>query len=163
MMKKFIGCLLSVGIALTQSQIVQAAQVEVQWSNPDKYTDIDPGQEHRQRFKDRTFKEFEKHFAKLAESLPENQKLLFDITNVDLAGDVNFGSMQRIRIVKSIFFPRMEFSYQLLNADNTVIKSEAVALKDMGFLNHTRLKYNHQFLSYEKELLDDWFKKTFAN
>ena len=43
MMNKFIACLLSVGVALTQGQLVQAAQIEVKWSNPDKYSDIDAG------------------------------------------------------------------------------------------------------------------------
>ena len=163
MMNKFIGCLLGVSVALTQGQLVQAAQIEVKWSNPDKYSDIDAGQEHRQHFKDRTFKAFEKHFAKLAKSLPENQKFVLDITNVDLAGDVNFGGTKRIRIVKDIFFPRMDFSYQLLGADNTVIKGADVALKDMGFLMHTNFRYRNKTLGHEKEMFDDWFNKTFKN
>ena len=162
-MTKIITCLLSLAIVISQNSAVQAAQVEVKWTNPDKYTDVDAGEEHRQHFKDRTFKAFEKHFAKLAELLPENQKLIFDITNVDLAGDVNFGGVKRIRIVKDLFFPRMEFSYQLLNADNSVIKSEEVSLKDMGFMMHSGLRYRNQTLGYEKEMLDDWFKKTFEN
>tara|TARA_R110000744_G_scaffold203536_3_gene322425 strand:- start:609 stop:1109 length:501 start_codon:yes stop_codon:yes gene_type:complete len=162
-MTKIITCLLSLAIVISQNSAVQAAQVEVKWTNPDKYTDVDAGEEHRQHFKDRTFKAFEKHFAKLAELLPENQKLIFDITNVDLAGDVNFGGVKRIRIVKDLFFPRMEFSYQLLNADNSVIKSEEVSLKDMGFMMHSGLRYRNQTLGYEKEMLDDWFKKNFEN
>ena len=162
-MTKIITCLLSLAIVISQTPAVQAAQVEVKWTNPDKYTDVDAGEEHRQHFKDRTFKAFEKHFAKLAESLPENQKLIFDITNVDLAGDVNFGGIKRIRIVKDLFFPRIEFSYQLLNADNSVIKSEKVSLKDMGFMMHSGLRYRNQTLGYEKEMLDDWFKKNFEN
>lgn len=162
-MKTIITCLLSLAIVISQTSAAQAAQVEVKWTNPEKYTDVDAGEEHRQHFKDRTFKAFEKHFAKLAESLPENQKLVLDITNVDLAGDVNHGGMKRIRVVKSIFFPRMEFSYQLLNADNSVVKSAEVSLKDMGFMMHTRLRYSSQTLGYEKEMIDDWFKKTFEN
>jgi len=163
MMNKFITCLLSLAVVITQTTLAQAAQVEVKWSNPDKYSDVDAGEEHRQHFKDRTFKAFEKHFAKMAELLPEQQKLVFDITNIDLAGDVNFGGMKRIRIVKDIFFPRMEFSYQLLNADNSVIKNGEVALKDMSFLMHSGLRYRNQTLGYEKEMFDDWFKKTFEN
>lgn len=162
-MKKLITGLLSVAVVISQISVVKAAQVEVKWTNPEKYTDVDAGEEHRQHFKDRTFKAFEKHFTKLAESLPEHQKLVLDITNVDLAGDVNHGGMKRIRIVKSIFFPRMEFSYQLLNADNSVVKSAEVSLKDMGFMMHSGLRYRNQTLGYEKEMFDDWFKKTFEN
>ena len=54
---------------------VQAAEVEVKWSNSDKYSDMDAGEEHRKHFKERTFKSFEKHFAELAARLPEQQSL----------------------------------------------------------------------------------------
>lgn len=161
-MNKSIACLIVAATALTQVSNAQAAEVEIKWSNPDKYSDIDAGEEHRKHFKERTFKSFEKHFAKLAEKLPEEQKLVLEVTNIDLAGDVNHGGIKRIRVVKDIFFPRMEFSYQLLNADNSVIKSEEVSLKDMGFLMHNGLKYRSQALGYEKEMLDDWFKDTFT-
>jgi len=162
-MNKFIICLLSLAVVITQVLSAQAAEVEVKWSNSDKYSDMDAGEEHRKHFKTRTFTAFEEHFAKLAASLPDNQKLVFDVTNVDLAGDVNFGGTRRVRVVKSIFFPRLDFSYQLLNADNTVAKSAEISLKDMGFLTHTSIKYRNQSLGYEKEMLDDWFKKTFVD
>jgi len=161
-MNKSITCLLCALTALVPLCHVQAADVEVKWSNPDKYSDIDAGEEHRKHFKERIFKEFEKHFAKMAEKLPEQQKLIFDVTNIDLAGDVNYG-MKRIRVVQDIFSPRMKFSYQLLNADNTVIKGEEVSLHDMGFLMHSGLKYRNKTLGYEKEMFDDWFRKTFES
>jgi hypothetical protein len=160
-MKRSIAYLI-VTAALVPLTNVQAADVEVKWTNSDKYSDIDAGEEHRKHFKERTFKAFEKHFSKLAATLPENQKLVLDITNIDLAGDVRHGGMNRIRVVKDIYFPRMEFTYQLLSADNTVVKSEDVSLKDMGFLMHNGLKYRSQSLGYEKEMFDGWFKDTFA-
>jgi len=162
-MSKFIIGLLSLAAVATQASIAQAAAVEVKWSNSDKYSDVDAGEEHRKHFKTRTFKAFEVHLAKLAAALPDNQTLVFDITNVDLAGDVNFSGTRRIRVVKSIFFPRLEFSYQLRNADNSITKSDEVSLKDMGFLTHTGIKYRNQSLSHEKEMLDNWFKKTFTD
>lgn len=162
-MIKFISCVLSCAVLITQGSFVHAAEVEVKWSNPDKYRDIHAGEQHRKHFKERLFKAFEEHFAKMAESLPENQKLVLDITDVDLAGDVNHGGMKRIRIVKDLFFPRIDFSYQLLGADNSVIKSADVALKDMNFLMGNGLKYRSKSFGYEKEMLDKWFKQTFAN
>lgn len=161
-MKQSIMHLIIALVILVLWTEVEAAEVEVKWSNPDKYSDIDAGEAHRKHFKERTFKSFEKHFAELAATLPEQQKLILDITDVDLAGDVNFGGMKRIRVIKSIYFPRINFNYQLLNADNTVIKGEEVSLKDMGFISHTSLRYRNETLNYEKEMLDDWFKKTFA-
>lgn len=161
-MIKFITSLLSLAIVMVQMSSVKAAEVEVKWTNPDKYTDIKAGEGHRKKFQEQTFKTLEEHFAKMAKMLPEQQKLLLDVTNLDLAGDVNYG-IKRIRIIKDIFTPRMKFSYQLLNADNTVAKSEEVSLNDMGFLMHNNLKYRSESLKYEKKMLDDWFRKTFAN
>jgi hypothetical protein len=161
-MNKVITFLIFTAAALVPFTNVQAADVEVKWTNSDKYSDIDAGEEHRKHFKERTFKSFEKHFSKLAAKLPENQKLVLDIANIDLAGDVRHGGMNRIRVVKDIYFPRMEFTYQLLNSDNTVVKGEDVSLKDMGFLMGNGLKYRNQSLGYEKKMLDDWFKDTFA-
>ncbi|SEL19669.1 Protein of unknown function [Colwellia chukchiensis] len=163
MMKKFIGCLLGFAALMTQVSALQAAEVEVKWTNPDKYTDIDAGEEHRKHFKARVFKSFEEHFVKMAALLPAQHKLVLDITDVDLAGDVNFGGTRRIRIVKELFFPRLEFNYQLLNADNSVVKSAEVALKDMSFLMHSGLKYRSKSFGYEKEMFDKWFYNTFAN
>lgn len=161
-MTKFITSLLSLTIILAQMSAVQAAQVEVKWTNPDKYTDIKAGEGHRKKFQEQTFKTLEEHFAKMAEMLPEQQKLLVDVTNLDLAGDVNY-TMKRIRIIKDIFTPRMKFNYQLLNADNTVVKSEDVSLNDMGFMMSNSLKYRSKSLSYEKKMLDDWFRNTFED
>jgi len=163
MMIKFIAYLLGFAALMTQTSALQAAEVEVKWSNPDKYTDIDAGEGHRKHFKERVFKSFEEHFVKMAALLPEHQKLVLDITDLDLAGDVNFGGTRRIRIVKDLFFPRLEFNYQLLNADNSVVKSAEVSLKDMSFLIHNGLKYRSKSFGYEKEMFDKWFNTTFAN
>ena len=158
--KTFIYAILL--MAIIPLSYVQAAEVEVNWLKPEKYTDVKAGQGHRKRFKERTFKAFEQHFKTLAKALPEQQKLVVNVTNVDLAGDVNF-NIKRIRVVKDIFIPRMAFNYQLLDAEGAVIKSEEVSLKDMGFLMHNpSLRYRSKPLLYEKAMLDKWFNKTFT-
>ena len=43
-----------------------AASSEVTWTDYKSYRDIDAGNENRKSFRERTFREFEKHFAKLA-------------------------------------------------------------------------------------------------
>lgn len=160
-MKKLMFYILASTFLIGHVSTSFAADVEVEWTNPDKYRDIDAGDSHRKHFKERTFKSFEKHFNKLAQSLPAEQKLVINVTDVDLAGDVNFGGIHRIRIIKSIYFPRMEFSYKLLDAEKNIIKEDELSLKDMSFMIGTRLKYSNESLSYEKDMLDDWFRKTF--
>ena len=138
-----------------------AASSEVTWTDYKSYRDIDSGNDGRKSFRERTFKDFEKHFAKLAANLPEAQTLKIDVTDVDLAGDTNAGGINRMRIVKQIFSPRMNFSYQLLDAEGNVIQADDVVIKDMNFMSGSSLKYRNKSLGYEKKMLDDWFDETF--
>jgi hypothetical protein len=160
-MKKSI---LILGLALVSTLIVpnaMAASSEVTWTDYEKYRDIHEGKEGRKHFRERTFKQFEEHFSKLASTLPENHTLKIDVTDVDLAGDTLAGGVNRMRIVKDIYSPKMTFSYQLADENGTVIKEEEVKLKDMNFMSNNSLKYRNESLGYEKHMLDKWFKKTF--
>jgi len=141
----------------------EAAEVSITWTDPDKYRDIFAGNENKKHFRKNTFKELEKHFSLLSKKLPENQTLEIEVTNIDLAGDVHHGGINQVRIVKDIYFPRFEFSFKLLNADGMTILAKKEKINDMGFMNGVRLKYRNRKLSYEKQMLDDWFTKTFEN
>jgi hypothetical protein len=143
--------------------VSQAADVEVKWSNPDKYRDIYAGEENRKHFKENTFKALEEHLLKLSEALPKSQTLKIDVTDVDLAGSVHHGGSRQIRVIKDIYFPRIKLSFQLLNANQSVVLSGEENLKDMNFLMGTRLRYRNKTLGYERQLLDDWFDETFEN
>jgi hypothetical protein len=138
-----------------------AATSEVTWTDYKSYRDIDEGNDGRKQFRERIFKDFEEHFAKLAATLPAEQTLKIDVTDVDLAGDTHHAGVNRTRIVKEIYSPRMNFSYQVLDADGKVIKSDEVVVKDMSFMSGSNLKYRNKSLGYEKKMLDDWFKETF--
>ncbi len=151
--------LLSAGFLLSPSAF--AASSEVTWTDYKSYRDIDSGNEGRKQFRERTFKDLEKHFAKLAATLPGDQVLKIDVTDVDLAGDTNAAGINRVRIIKQIYSPRMNFSYELLDATGKVIKSEEVTIRDMNFMSGSNLKYRSKSLGYEKKMLDDWFNDTF--
>jgi hypothetical protein len=141
--------------------ISSAATSEVTWTNSDKYRDVDAGDGHRTKFKARIFTKFEKHFASLAKKLPEGQTLLIDVQDVDLAGDVH-QNMRRIRVIKDIFYPRIKFSYQVVDSDKKIVSSGDVNLKDMSFMMGSNFRYNQDSLGYEKRMLDEWFEKTFS-
>ncbi|PCI59077.1 MAG: hypothetical protein COB35_12185 [Gammaproteobacteria bacterium] len=163
-MNNFKLILISLILIALISPPSSAAKSEVTWTNPEKYRDIKAGDENRKTFKTRVFKTFEKHFAKLAEKLPEGQTLKIDVTDVDLAGDVDIGGIiNRIRIVTDLYFPRMKFSYNLINADNTSIKSGEINLKDMGFMLGSNLRYRNDSFGYDKKMIAQWFKDTFKD
>ncbi len=154
--------LIAVLIAVLISTQAIAATSEIKWVEPDKYRDIDAGEESKMKFRERVFTRFEKHFNKLADKLPEGQVLKIEVTDLDLAGSTLHGGMKRIRVIKSIHFPRIDFSYQLVDATGAELKSANVELKDMNFMMGSNLRYRNDFLGYEKKLLDDWFKKEFS-
>lgn len=160
-MKNLTITLLAMFTFVLLPNVVYAATSEVTWTDHEKYRDIHPGSEGRKHFRERTFKSFEKHFAKLAENLPKEQILKINVTDVDLAGDTRSSGINQLRIVKDIYFPRTNFSYELVNTDGSIITSGETVLKDMNFMKGSNSKYRNKSLRYEKVMLDDWFTKTF--
>ncbi len=151
--------LLTTSLLLTGN--VFAASSEVTWTDYKSYRDIDSGNEGRKSFRERTFKQFENHFAKLAGMLAEKQTLKINVTDVDLAGKTHTVGVNRTRIIKQIYSPRMNFSYVLIDEDGKVLKSEDVVAKDLNFMSVRSIKYRNDSLGYEKKMLDDWFNETF--
>lgn len=162
-MKKLMTTLLALFTFVSLLPVAYAATSEVTWTDYEKYRDIHPGSEGRKKFRERTFKNFEEHFAKLAENLSEGQMLKINVTDVDLAGDTRSRGINELRVVKEIYFPRMNFSYELVNTDGTIAKSDKIVLKDMNFMMGGNLKYRNKPLSYEKKMLDGWFYDTFRD
>ena len=142
---------------------VAAGESEVTWTNPDKYTDVRASNENRAKFKTRIFNHFEKHFSKLSEKLPDGQILKIDVTNVDLAGDVRFDTMDNIRVVRDLYIPRMTFTYEVVDSNKSIVDSGEVDLKDMGFMQNASRIGHHKAIYYEKKMLSKWFKNTFNN
>ena len=147
-----------------------SATTEITWEKPEKYTDLRPANESRVKFRERTFKALDEYFAKLAEKLPEKDKLAITVTNLDLAGQVwpssfVFGNATGtdVRIVKRVDIPRIKFSYTLTNEAGKVVKSADVDLKDMGFLDNPRTFTQNTHLGYEKAMIKEWFNEEMAS
>lgn len=141
-----------------------AGQAEIDWVEPDKFTDIRPGNESRSNMQKRVFKELEQHFSELAAKLPEGQTLKISVTNLDLAGDIRYmvgPNNATIRVVEDLYFPKMKFDYQLINSDKSIISTAKADIKDMSFNMGVRSSMNSEAFHYEKNMIDDWFYKTF--
>jgi hypothetical protein len=95
--------------------------------------------------------------------LAEDQTLEIHFTNIDLAGEFEpwrSGSQQDVRIVKSIYIPRLEFTYTLTGADGAVVAEGKERLSDMSFqdrLSTTGERSEPTY--YEREMLEDWMRK----
>ncbi|GAB3027602.1 DUF3016 domain-containing protein [Bowmanella dokdonensis] len=168
-MKKLTLSLLSLALMTGFSGNTMAkAEVEVNWLNPDDYTDVRAANESRSRFKERTFKDLEEYFNKLAEDLPDDQKLVVNVTNLDLAGQVWPGSFvglstgSDVRLIKRVDIPRMTFNYKLMGKDGNELRAEQVELKDMSFQDRVNPLFDSESLRYEKNMIRQWFEDSFS-
>ncbi|MFZ6751633.1 DUF3016 domain-containing protein [Undibacterium sp. Ren11W] len=163
--------LITLIIAATLPVAAFAGVSKVSWQEPDKFTDVRPGNENRDAFQKRLMSDFDAIFTDLAKKLPDDYQLEVNITDLDLAGDVNAGhsmASRDIRIVKDIFSPSMRFSYRLTNSKNELVSSGQEHLRDMGFMSKTRPIVSNSSFPYEERMLRDWFdkqqkKKIFPN
>jgi hypothetical protein len=167
-MKILTGIIFSALTLSLSNQVSAQAEVEIEWDKPEKYRDVRPSSESRKRFRETTFKRINEYMNKLALALPENQKLVMQVSDLDLAGQVwpasfvGFGhSASDVRIIKSIDIPRINFSYQLLDESGEVVQQAEVKLKDMSFLDRIGRSIRNEPLRYEKHMLKRWFNKEF--
>ncbi|MFQ3235001.1 MAG: hypothetical protein ACI9C4_000554 [Paraglaciecola sp.] len=168
MQKRMIMAIAGSCLALSNHAFSQA-EVEVTWQNPEEYRDVRPANESRKRFANNTFNKLDGYLGELAESLPEGQKLLMTVTNLDLAGEVWPASFvglghsgSNVRLIKSIYIPRMTFSYQLLGRTGEVLQQGEEKLKDTSFQDRANRFFDSEPLRYEKNMLRQWFVSTFA-
>lgn len=162
MKNMLIISLLTVLLSVNAIQ-VHAATVEVTYTEPNKFSDMRPGERHRHAFQEEVFYNVNKHLTKLAKKLPEDQTLTIEFIDIDLAGDIRFTGGQLFRVVSNIYSPRLQFNYQLTDKNKHIIKSGEENIRDTSFMMHQRLRYKNEAFGYEKKVLDEWFKDTFLD
>lgn len=140
--------------------LATAASVEVNWLDPDSYKDIrHAGSDTKKSFRERLFSQLEGHVAKLAKGLPEDQKLVVDFTDVDLAGNVDpVGGADLVRVVQGNRFPaKLVFDYALKDASGSILQQGSENLKSSGGIVRPA---NKDAFGIEKNLLTNWFNET---
>jgi len=156
-MKKY----LMLPLFLLLPSLVNAGQINVTWHEPDKYADIEGADESQKRFQSKTFKQFEKYFAKVAKTLPDDVTVNLKVTDLNLAGDVryNFALHREIRLVTHVYWPMIEFDYDVKVGDKDV-QSGTKSLKDMAFMDRSSaFRSSQRPLSYETRMISSWFKR----
>ena len=139
------------------------AGIQVEWGDFNDYRDVRAASEPRGTFHKRVKKSFEKFFKEYSKELPEGQTLHIKILDLDLAGHVDLGATQDIRVMKDIHFPRMDFSYTLTDDQGAVLKEGEANLKNMNYLHQVRAwkraRYKEGFY-YEKRMFREWLEDT---
>lgn len=142
------------------------SQVEVEFFEREKFTDVKDSDLATDRGRDDTLDTLKEYLMKRGvRGLQPGQKLSIKITDVDLAGDYEpWRGVQwsDIRIIKDIYPPRINLEFRLTSADGAVIKEGKRDLRDMAFMMRiSTASFRDDPLRHEKDLLDDWLSSEF--
>lgn len=158
-MKTLIRQMAFAGLCLLSATSAFAAEVTVHYVQPDKYADM-PFQPWE---REDVMKQLTDHFNRLGKRLPADQALTIDVLDIDLAGRIipNVRSGRDIRVMKGeADWPHMRLRYSLQQGGNVVASGNA-DISDMAYMQHLNRYSDGDPLRYEKQMLDDWFEKTF--
>ena len=135
-----------------------AAAVTVSYVNPDKMTDVPRDTRDREWMKTLLIE----HFTTLAARLPAGQDVKVEILDIDLAGDVfPRVAIHNVRVFKGrADWPSIHLRYSIAQ-DGQVLRSGERRLSDSSYLMSFNT-YRNEIYGYEKQMLDDWFRKEFA-
>lgn len=138
-----------------------AGTVKVAFVEADKFTDIGRSASDRTA----NLKVLEQHLQRLGQRhLADGQTLTLEITDIDLAGSLKpwRRSAEEIRVVKGTAdWPRITLRYAL-EAQGQAAKRGEAQVADMSYTSHIAVYGAGDPLRYEKQMLDTWFKATFA-
>jgi len=137
-----------------------SAAAKVTYNHSEKFTDLPFSSWDREQ----TLEQFTDYFNVLAKALPPGQDLDIEVLDIDLAGREYPGarSGRDIRVVKGgADWPRIHLKYTLLQ-NGAVVRSGEAQLSDMNYMYRIPRMSDGDPLRYEKQMLDDWFKKDFG-
>ena len=140
-------------------------RVEVAFFEPAHFTDVrDSYPIGSDQGRDATLAELKSYLVERAlHCLAPGQKLTITVTDVDLAGDFEpwrGAQWGDVRVVRDIYPPCIELSFQLKDAEGTIVKSGKRTLRDLTFQMRLSLNTDDP-LRYDKGLLDDWLSAEF--
>lgn len=142
-----------------------SAELELEWHEPERFSDIEPGNDNRERFRNRVLEGLEGIFQQNAERLPDDQKLWVKVTDVDLAGVVEpvrqGGGMQNMRVVRQGHLPSISFEYKLSDADGNVIQEGEERIRGRSPADQMRgQRGDMEFLKHENDMISRWFRRN---
>ena len=147
-------------LAVLAALPAQAGRAEVQFDQPDRYTDIGPRREA-----DAVQQQLRQILQTLAaERLPASQTLRLTVTDVDLAGEIPPASrlMHDVRVMGNRpDWPRISLRYTLQDGDRLVTEGSDV-ITDMAYLLRNTSTNGTSRLPYEQRMLSDWFDSRFG-
>ena len=168
---KFTFILISTAALLTTALPVHGTEqqgdspIQVEFEHPEKYTDADYGPRSHKSDAEAIFRQLRRHLQKQApQYLSAGQQLQLTFTDIDLAGDREPSAnieLHDVRIVRSVYPPKLAFRYQLLGNDGAVLRQDEVSIRDIGFDLARGLRSSDP-LRFEKRMLSQWLSREFS-
>ncbi len=137
------------------------ARVNVTFEKPERFTDFKTQANLRFKDREKLMKQLTELMDKSADKrIDKDQKLNINISNIDMAGTFLYGTSDLYRVILEFDRIRLDFSYELLDSDNKIIKQGDVNLTSRSRQPVTRLRneYKNTQFSHEMPLFDDWLK-----
>ncbi len=144
---------------------VHGAQFEVEWVSPEDFRDAHYYDYNSKKSRSIVLNDLQRFFERRAKStLPEGGMLKMSVTQLDLAGEFEpwlRHNLDDVRIVKSIYPAFIEFDYQYMDANGTVIAEGNERLRDNIIYPNVRVRFmrNSENYPYIKSLVIDWMRE----
>lgn len=149
-------------IALGLLALSAAAQADVQvnFVNPEKFTDIKDNNGFKQM---EVLKDIEAYLVEQTSKRLPGRDVRIDVTDVDLAGEVEpFGRrMQWLRVMRTATLPSIELRYEVREGGK-VVQQGQTRLRDMNYQDGFNSFSGSDPLRYEKRMLDRWMQQEFG-
>lgn len=161
--------LLSAGLPLAAAD-TQATdtdgQVSVNWTDPEQFTEVRYSHTFNRPKPEVWLNELRKTLVRTGDRVLEpGQRLDVTITDIKLAGREEpwrGPAYSDVRIVKSVYPPRIDLRFRLTDADGNVIEDGTRELRDLAFL-HRGTTHSSEPYRFEKRLLKDWMSREFGD
>lgn len=136
------------------------ADVQVNFVNPEKFSDIKDNHGFRQTA---VLKDLEAHLVEQAGKTLPGRDVRIDVTDVDLAGEVEpfWRRAEWLRVMRTVTLPSISLRYEVRKAGQVVQQGE-VRLRDMNYQNGFNGYSSGDPLRYEKRMIERWFKDEFS-
>ena len=138
-----------------------AGTVQVQFVQPDKFIDVYDATFSRERNLEALKQHLERAGARV---LADGQVLKIEVLDVDLAGKTRrTAGAQDVRVLDGkADWPRIDLRYTL-EAPGQAVRTGQASIKDMAYLQRVASsRPANEPLTYERRMLDDWFKAEFS-
>lgn len=159
-MKRLTAPVVFVALVMSSSQSL-GANVQVNFPNPDRYTDVD-------RFSDestRAMKSISETLMRLGNRhLSPNASLRVDVIDIDLAGRLipSARTGKDIRVQGGYANPASIRLHYVLEENGRVMTEKEETIHGLAYQRTINTRHSNEAFTHEKTMLEQWFGQSFA-